>query len=388
MRLSIAPPAVALAVLTAGAIVRAGEDTEHYVIRAELGAEYDSNAHRTENLPGDNIAPVASPLGRGVLTATLSDAVDARQDVAMSATAAGKLFTEAAARDEDVAIAQSSLTWRVVLSPRATLSAAGAYYEAFQRGSPPITYTSSQRDFRSLGSTLRLGWALGRGAELAATAGYRTFVFKPDRNLDFDAPSAGVELHLSRESPDGEAEWEGLVGAGYERRAYAGTVFINPCQPPSTLGHGCQLAVGDELRVDQPLSARVELARTGRVLVGAGYALQYISSNSLEFTMLRQFLTARFAAALPGDLFFTARAELLFAHYRDPLLLQASIVNQSTTTIEDESHSSVHADLSWALGERLQLIARYTYYGRALSDSSVSYTRQTAMLAVAFTMEK
>jgi hypothetical protein len=276
----------------------------------------------------------------------------------------------------------------VALSPRTALSAAGAYYEAFQRGSPPISYAPSQRDFRSLGATLRLAWAMGRSTELAAVAGYRYFLFKPDRNLDFQAPSAGLELRWSRESSDGDAEWEGLAGVGYERRAFAGAVFVNPCQPPLVLGQGCQLAYGDDLRVDQPLTARVELARTGRVLVGAGYALQYISSNSFEFTMLRQFVTARFAAALPWDLLFTARAELLFAHYRDPLLLQGSILNSVTATIEDESHSSVRADLSWPLSERLQLIARYTYYGRALSDSAVSYSRQTAMLAVAFTIEK
>src|SRR5262249_19204898 len=159
-----------------------------------------------------------------------------------------------------------------------------------------------------------------------------------------------------------------------------GTVLVNLCQPPSTLGHGCnQLGLGDDRRVDQPLSARLELARTGRVLVGAGYALAYVPSNSVEFTVLRQFVTARFAAALPGNGVISGRAELLFAHYRDPLVLSVNAVNQSIiTTIDDESHSSVRADLSWALGERLQLIARYTYYGRALSNSPVTYMRQTA----------
>jgi hypothetical protein len=387
MRLWIAPLALA-ATAAAGSRVRADDDSEHYMIRAELGAEYDSNAHRTENLAGDTpIAPVGSALGRGVLTASLADAVDARQDVTMSATAAGKLFENPAARDEDVAVAATSLTWRRTLSDRATLAAAGAYYEAFQRRPQTISYSTEQRDFRSLAATLRLGWGLGGRAELAGIAGYRSFLFKPDRDFDFDAPLAALELRWARESADGTADWDGTVSGGYERRAFAGTAIINPCQPPSSVGAGCLPVVGNDPRRDHSWTGRFDVTRTGRVLVGAGYLFHYNASNSFDSTVFQHFVTARLAAALPWGLFATARAELLFASYPEPLVLVGTMaVNQ--TTIEDENHSSARVDVSRALGDRLQLIARYTFYGPALSGSQISYSRQTASLSLAFTIEK
>src|SRR6266404_4720717 len=110
------------------------EDNERYVLRAELGVEYDTNAHRTEHL-NDTANPenVRSPLGRGVASASLSDVIAPGHAVALSATAAAKLFADQRARDEDVAVAQSSAEWRMNLGPHATLGLAGNYYEAFQR---------------------------------------------------------------------------------------------------------------------------------------------------------------------------------------------------------------------------------------------------------------
>lgn len=380
MRLWIAPLALAAMAPSPGA--RAAGDAERYSIRAEIGAEYDSNARRTENFAGQApAARIGSALGRGVLTATLADAPAERHDVALSATAAGKVFLDPGARAEDVAVAQSGLTWRWAATDRLLLSALGAYYEAFQRGVPAAGDTSEQRDFRSLGSTLRLGVAVTDQVELAAIAGYRFFVFKPQRDFDFQGPTAGLELRWTSEPAGEGADWDVQLGAGYERRAFAGVALVNPCAPPSSVGPGCPPMYGTDRHLDQPLTARLEVVRTGRVLAGLGYALQYVTSNSFDSTVMRNFLTARFAAALPRDLFFVARAELLFAHYPEPLVL-------ATTTLEGENHSSVRAELSWAVDDWIQLVARYTYYGPALAGSSVSYLRQTAMLGVAFTLEK
>ncbi len=85
-------------------------DTERYSLRAELGVEYDTNAHRTEIVAGaDNPPLVASPLERLVLAGTLSDVVADGQLITLGATAAGEDLRRAGRPDENVAIAQSSL---------------------------------------------------------------------------------------------------------------------------------------------------------------------------------------------------------------------------------------------------------------------------------------
>ncbi|HSY38743.1 MAG TPA: hypothetical protein VLA79_04415, partial [Polyangia bacterium] len=94
---------------TACAQADGAPDTERYTLRAEVGLEYDTNAHRTEMIAGaDNPPIVASPLERLVLAGTLSDLVADGQLLTLGATAAGKLYDAPAATDEDVAIAQSS----------------------------------------------------------------------------------------------------------------------------------------------------------------------------------------------------------------------------------------------------------------------------------------
>ena len=63
-------------------------------MRAEVGLEYDTNAHRTEIIAGANNPPmVASPLERLVLAGTLSDQVADGQMLTLGATAAGKTTT-------------------------------------------------------------------------------------------------------------------------------------------------------------------------------------------------------------------------------------------------------------------------------------------------------
>ena len=140
--------------------------------------------------------------------------------------------------------------------------------------------------------------------------------------------------------------------------------------------------------------AGVDVTRTGRILLGAGYGLQYNGSNSFGETVTRHVATARVAAALPLGLYLAARADLLFAFYRDTVpVAQAIGMMQMTSgkpyaTIEDENRSSVRVDLSRDVGERLRALLRYTFYANELSNSSGSYRRHTLLLSLAFTFEK
>jgi hypothetical protein len=325
---------------------------------------------------------VASPLARGVVTGAFGDVIAPGQEIAVSATAAGKLFQKA--HDEDVAVAESSLFWTARVSPVARLTLSGLYYEAFQRGDPPGVQDDQRRDFRSLIPALRLGFAAGSAAEIGFGLGYRLFVFKPDRDYDFQGPTAALDARWAHETADGGAEWEVSAGAAYERRAFAGPAYVEACGSDPM----CLPTPGLALRADDFLSARAEVVRTGRVMLGAGYAFQYNHSNSVGDTVLRHFVTARFAAALPLGVYLTARAEALFAHYPQGTGVQQMDAARTFASIEDENRSNARVDVSRNLSDRVQLVARYTFYGPALAGSPVSYRRQTALLSLAFTIEK
>jgi hypothetical protein len=393
----LAPLLVSLALGVFGGPRRAhaGDDAaspnEHYTLRAELGAELDTNAHRTEfvNVAGVANPPlVSSPLARGVLAASLSDTPADGQQIAMSATLAAKLFESAAARDEDVGIAETTIMWRASVGDRSAVALSNAYYEAFQRDAAAPVYSDDRRDFRSLSPAIRFLHALGDHADAGVVAGYRLFVFKPDHSYDFQAPTAGLDLRWARETDDGGADWEAAFHASYERRAFSGPPFV----AATCMNSGCPPVSGPGSRLDQFATGAVEVARTGRVLLGAGYALHVNRSNSYDETVTRHFVTARLGAALPLDLYLAVRAEILFARYAEPVYVEKTDTARPFTTIEDdENRNSVRVDLSRNLTDRLQLIARYTFYAtyaNELGAGDVSYRRQTALLSVAFLLEK
>jgi hypothetical protein len=393
----IVPLALALATLGAGRASRADEgseeaapSTEHYSLHAELGPELDTNAHRTETINGAGVANaplVSSPLARAVLAAWLSDVVGNGHQVAMSATLAAKVFEKSEARDEDVGIAESTFLWRAPLGARHALTLTGAYYEAFQREGTPAASSFDRRDFRSLTPTLRFTSAVGAHAELGVSGGYRLFVFKPDRSFDFQAPTASLELRWARETDDGGADWESSFRATFERRAFEGAPFV--VDPTCPAGETCPPISGDGTRRDHFVTGALDVSRTGRVLVGGGYALHVNRSNSIGETVTRHFVTAHFASRLPGELYLALRAEILFARYGDQVVVaQSATAGRPFVSIEDENRNSVRVDLSRNLTDCLQLIARYTFYANELGAGNGSYRRQTALLSLAFTLEK
>ena len=363
-------------------------DSERYTLRAEAGLEYDTNAHRTEIVARANNPPiVASALERLVLAGTLSDRVADGQILTLAATAAGKIYDALAAHDEDVAIAQSSIAWAKALGPRATFTLAGGYYEAFQAPAANLIDATLQRDFRSLAPTAQLGWIPAPGFDLSLAGGYRSFVFKPDRDDDFSAPTAAIELRWTRPA-DEDADWEVGTGAAYEYRRFGGPALVTDCPPSVPAGLACS---GPDQRDDQFLMTHLELQRVGHVLIGAGYAFHLNLSNSYGQTVMRHFVTARFATSLPGSLTLAARAELLYAHYPQGTPIGAVAVGNSFSSvesIEDENRSSVRVDLSRGLTEHLRLVARYTFYANELGNPSISYQRQTLLLSVTGALEK
>jgi hypothetical protein len=131
-----------------------------------------------------------------------------------------------------------------------------------------------------------------------------------------------------------------------------------------------------------------EVTRTGRVLASAGYAIHYNASNSYGETVTRHYAIARLAVSLPLELFLAARADLLFAWYRDPLAVGQATAGNAYVSIEDENRSSVRVDLSRNFGERLRAFARYTFYANDLASDSLTYRRQTLLVSLSFTLEQ
>lgn len=383
-RIALVVPWLLLAA-TARAQDEAPASDQRLTLRGEAGLEVDSNAHRSELIAGALNPPIVESLvQRFVLSGSLSDVIADGQGITMGATAAGKLFDAAAARDEDVAIAQTALAWQTSLRPGATLALSGAYYEAFQRASANLLDALERHDFRSLTPSAQLGWPLAERLDLTATAGYRLFVFKPDRDFDFQAPTAALDLHWARPS-ERSADWEASAGASVEYRTFGGPALIGNCPTP---GLAC---AGPDTRRDTFLVGHVELTRVGTVLAAVGYALQDNRSNSYGEPVIRNAFSARFAAPLPLGFMLAARGELVFASYPQPPPLRQVTVGSDTTveSIDNENRCSVRADLSRDLTDRLRLYARYTYYVNELAmGSPVSYHRQTALLSLQYDFQR
>ncbi len=361
---------------------RAGEVN----LNGELGAEYDSNVHWSDSAGAGGPPHVGSPLGRVVLALSAADRIGAHQDVAFSVLGAGKAFGTEAARNENVAVVETSGAWRVALGQRTRLGINGGYYEAIQAGTAAERELSGvARDFRSLAPTLRLARAVGDSGTLALAAGYRWFVYKPLRIYDFRAPAMAVDYRLAWETADGAADWEVGAVAGVELREFAGTRLVREAGCAS----GSCAAVPDQdsnsRHADQFFAGRLDITRIGQVLLGVGYAVQWNRSNSYSETLLRHAGTLRLTTPMPLGLYLATRIELVFVSYPDHAAFPAGPSGQSRTTIEDENRSQLRAELSRKITTQLQLVLRYSLYINAIGQNS--YQRQTATLSLAFAIE-
>lgn len=346
--------------------------------RAELGAEYDDNVHHAEQIDGDRVAIVGSALSRAVVGLSAADRLGDRQDVAFSVLGAVKLFAAPAARNENVGVLETAGAWNVRLAPRTRLGAGATYYEAIQAGTPTERALTLERDglleardFRSVVPTVRALQGVGEGSTLGISAGYRWFVYKPVRDYDFQAPLATVEHRFAYETADGGAEWALASAISAESRRFAGPRLVAAGVDGSGARH-----------VDQFLTGQIDVTRTGTVLLGAGYAVQWNRSNSYGEALLRHIGSLRFASALPLGLYLAARGELAFVRYRDQIPLLTNPSGGVNASIEEETRSDVRAELSRDLGAGLQLVGRYVFYTNAVGQGQ--YRRQTATLSLVF----
>jgi hypothetical protein len=210
-------------------------------------------------------------------------------------------------------------------------------------------------------------------------------VFKPNPDYTFGAPTAALDLRWLTDDPDAGVDWELAAGVAYEHRLYDGSALVGTTCP--MMGDVlCPLMLTQNARRDRFATGHLELTRTGAALLGLGYVLQWNQSNSYGETLQRHFLSLRLTAGLPLALYLAARAELLIARYADRVIIGSPSTMQ-TNDIDRENRSSLRVDLSRALTERLQLVARYTAYLNELGSVG-RYRRQTALLSLAVTLDK
>lgn len=368
MRLGVALCALALAGIGPGLPARA---QVRHGMRAELGAEYDSNPGRAERVEGDRDRPVVggSALGRLVVTADVAAAIGERHALTLAAGLAGKLFQRAEARSEDVVVAEASGGWAVRVGDRTRLALAGNYYDVFQRASVEA------RNFRYSTAALRLDRAVGEGGALALGVGHRWFRYKPEPELDFAGPTAFALVRWQRPGQvEGEADWEWSASAGGELRAFVGHLCTANACPDRTQG----------ARRDQFLTLQLEGTRTGAFLAGAGLGVHGNLSNSYGDQLVRGLVHLRAGFLLPAELTLSGRAELVVTRYRDQVPLVPDIATGTArVSIEDEGRSTLRLELARRLGDHWDLGVRYTLYANESSSGAVHYRRQTALLFLA-----
>ena len=383
---AFSPEYVWFTVVTTLTTCAAGARADEVRLHGELGAEYDSNVHWADQGGGPGGPPhVASALGRAVLGWSAADRIGASQDVAFSVLGAAKAFSEPRARSENVGIIETSGTWRLVVGERTRIAINGSSYEAIQAGTAAERELSGvARDFRSLSPTLRLVRAIGQSGTLGIGTGYRWFVYKPLRTYDFSAPALAVEYRWASETADGGADWEAVATAGVEFRKFAGVRLVS--EPGCASGRCAAIPDPDQAaHADQFFSGRLDVTRTGLVLIGAGYAIQWNRSNSYTETLLRHVGAVRLTTPLPLGIFLAMRAELVLVSYPDRATFREGFSGQSRATIEDENRSHLRAELSRDILTRTQVVARYSLYINALGQNS--YQRQTATLSLAFSVD-
>ena len=187
---------------------------------------------------------------------------------------------------------------------------------------------------------------------------------------------------MTRETADASADWEVVAGAGLELRRFAGARLI--AQPSGCVPSSCTTTPdpGGARHVDEFVSGHLDVTRTGAVLVGAGYSLQWNRSNSYAESVVRHVGTVRFTALLPFRLYLAARTELVYATYPDRVTLAIGPSGQPSASIDDENRNQARAELSRDLGAHLQIVGRYTLYTNAFGQ--VQYGRQTATISLVY----
>lgn len=195
----------------------AAADDTTWRLRLEAGSELDSNVHRTTG-GGEGAAG-----GRVAARVDLSTIPFAHAVLRLDALGAAQAFAGSEGSGEDIGVAAGNLRFALGLGdliPGIRLS----YYDAFQRRADGGA--ANLHDFRTGNAAFSL--ALAGERRLAATAGWRFFVYKPDGQFDFSGVHFGLS-YARRLAGDDDSSWDLAVAYSVDGRDYDATALANLC---------------------------------------------------------------------------------------------------------------------------------------------------------------
>lgn len=365
--------ALALVGLSALPAPAFAQNPARVAVRLEAGPEFDSNPARLEAIQGAAPPQInSSALVRTVGTADIVLPVSARQILAATASAGGKLFLDQTARPEDVAVAQATALWSLAFSDQTGLSLSTSYYDAFARGG---STNADPRDFRSTAPSARVDQALGSW-RLAVGGGYRWFNWKPRPDFNFQAPTLFASARQQLRSAPGSdtADWDWGLSTNVESRTFTGArcESLAACPPADP-------AKQQPWR-DRFVIVGADVTRTADALLGAGAALHLNYSNSYAQALARVVLHTRAVVLLPWDLSVSGRIEAVFTRYADGVPLRIDPSGKILSSIEDESRSTIRIDLVRALSGGFEIGLRFSLFTNDLGGGPVSYGRYTGLV--------
>jgi hypothetical protein len=362
-------------------------------LKLDLGAEYDSNANRSEVTEGINNPD--PPVGSALIRTTARAALQWKRGINLLRVQLGlgaKAFFDSAVRDQSVFVVQGGLDDRIALGRRGALTLSGDYYDAFQdlAPSPPgIDPTTRRRDFRTGTVGARLSLFQGPGSFWLGL-GYRGLHYKPTDGFDFQAPTGDLGASVAVQLGTEDAPHELSFSAGYhvERRAFNAPQEIElnyfDCAPDLPLKETC-FATGPDDRLDWWHETNFELTYVGALLASLSYGAQLARSNSLGQSLLRHIVALRLSYRLPWRLYATVKGQLMISNGLYKIGPSAIVSTLTFATIEDENRNAVIADLEREIGKTgLAVDARYSFFANELGTQHTSFRRHVAYLGLTY----
>lgn len=383
---------VALAAALAPGSARA--EPPRWNLALASGAEYDTNIHHCERGRAD-CSIEAAPLARS--TARLLLGWQPRPDHSLQLLGFGgaKLFASGPGQSENLSVMAGQAHYRWELPARRTaLGLRAAYYDTFGYALAEPPQQAARRDFAMASGELHVDLSSAAGHRLSMIAGYRSFRYKPDPDLDWHGDHYGARyrtaLWLGSDTDISVASLELRVSYGVERRHHRGLALRNGCG--ATDDPQCLRAI-DLQRTDLHHEAGAEVVYTGDRIYSARYRLEVVDSNSAgPYAQVRHRLELGVTTELFAELFATAEAALQVIGYRDPLLLTGGGVAAPDPTadfvaINDENRSALSVHLVRDLDAAWSIEARYALHTGALATPELGFRRQLFYTGVAYRYE-
>jgi hypothetical protein len=367
------------------ALAARAASADDWKITVEGGGEADTNVQHLETGPGIEDHPIAA----GVIR--LGGRIEHKDHFAGGtyAFAAGALAREVLDESldvEDVVLLTGNLRYLHPVGDRPV--SVGFALTAVD--DIPTADDYGARTFRNLGGD---GLLVLRHDDTTLTlaAGGRQFIYKPPlpmeekpHSLDWVGPTASARLDLVLwQSASGTRSVDLTTLVGYDARAYVGLANANACVPGQKLDVTCS-APTNILRRDRASRAALELTWVGGQVIGLGYEIDVIDSNSFGESFVRHKATASVTASLPWRLYGTALATLELDQYLDGVLTNVDVTRRAYENLDDENYSSLQFRLARALTDTWSIEARAAAWRDLGNGLDTSYKRSLVYLGVLY----